>query len=151
MSRLTGHQARAICRRMTDTPPSPDSITTLYNGGCPVCSMEINHYQRLCDRDGIALGWVDIARDEATLARLGLTREEAERRLHVIDGEGRLLAGVDAFQALWRRMPRYRWLATLVDQPVVRPVAILVYDRVLAPGLVLYNRIRRRRAGRDQA
>ena len=68
----------------------------------------------------------------------------------MIDAEGRLLAGVDAFQALWRRMPRYRWLAGLVDLPVIRPAAILLYDRVLAPALVLYNRIRRRGA-RDQA
>jgi predicted DCC family thiol-disulfide oxidoreductase YuxK len=82
----------------------------------------------------------------ADMAAFGLTRDEAARRLHVVE-DGRLLAGVDAFRALWRVTPGFRWLAAVVGLPGVRQAAGFVYDRALAP--MLYRRHLRRMASRE--
>jgi predicted DCC family thiol-disulfide oxidoreductase YuxK len=87
-------------------------ITTFFDGGCPMCSKEIAHYQRL-DRSG-RIHWVDITRDAAALDAAGLDAETAMRRLHVQTATGEMLTGVPAFVAVWRQLPGYRLLARLV-------------------------------------
>lgn len=121
-----------------------EKLTTLYNGSCPVCRFEIEHYKAYCGPRALALDWADIATDDAWLARLGVDRDSLKRRLHVVRADGTVLVGVDAFAALWEEMPRYRWLARLVRAPVVRPLAAALYDRVLAPALFAWNRRRGR-------
>ncbi len=117
-------------------------LTVYYNGACPICGAEVRHYRQLAARDGAALDWIDISRDGDALRPYGIDAAGAERRLYAVLDDGRLLAGVDAFQALWRRLPRYRWLARLVGIPGLRTIATIVYERVLAPLLVSLNRWR---------
>lgn len=87
-------------------------LQTFYDGGCPLCRREIAHYRKI-DRDG-RIQWVDITQEEDALANAGLDLPSAMRRLHVQETDGCLLSGVDAFVAIWRRLPRWRWLARLV-------------------------------------
>lgn len=109
-----------------------------YNGGCPVCRTEIEHYKN--GPDGDRLTWLDLSQAPEALAGFGIDRAGAKRRLHVLDEAGRLHAGIDAFVLLWQRMPRYRWLGRLVAWGPVRPVAAALYDKVLAPLLFWWNR-----------
>jgi predicted DCC family thiol-disulfide oxidoreductase YuxK len=96
-------------------------LTTFFDGGCPLCRREIAHYQRL-DRHG-AIRWVDIVNDQGALAAVGLDRNTAMRRLHVAEPNGQMRTGVPAFVAIWRRLPGYRHLATLVETlGLVRPL-----------------------------
>ena len=67
---------------------------------------------------------------------------------HVLKN-GELVAGVDAFIALWSSLPRYRWAATLVGLPLINPSAKLVYRFIAAP--LLYRTHRRRLALTAQA
>lgn len=122
------------------------SVITLYHGACPICGTEIDHYRRYAADRALSLGWQDVSdgADAPLLAAHGVDRETAKRRLHVVTADGRLLAGVDAFRALWAEMPRYRWLARFVGLPVVRPLAEIVYERLLAPALYRFNRRRGR-------
>jgi predicted DCC family thiol-disulfide oxidoreductase YuxK len=121
-----------------------DSTTVIYNGDCPICSREIGVYRARTAADGTLL-FLDL--NDADLAVWGLTREDAARRLHVVE-DGRILSGVDAFLALWRATPGFGWLARLVGLPGVRQVARVVYDGALAPALYAMHRRRERRAGR---
>lgn len=121
-------------------------LTVCYNGSCPVCRTEIEHYQRVSDSDA-GLAFQDVATDRTALERFGVRGDDAFRRLHAITPDGRLLAGVSAFAALWEQLPRYRWLAALVRHPVVAPVAGLLYERVAAPLLYARYRARRERNG----
>lgn len=130
--------------RMTEAAPAC-SLTTIYNGRCAICRPEIEHYARLDARNGGANAWVDLYTADDLLARHGLDREEVKRRLHVVGPDGTLHRGVDAFLLIWRSIPRYRPLAAFVGSPLVRPVAVAVYDRVLAPALYALNRRRERR------
>ncbi len=104
--------------------------TVFYNGSCPVCRTEIEHYRDLDSADGAAIEFEDINADETALSAVGLDRETASRRLYVRDGNGQVLAGIPAFAAIWDRLPRYRWLATLSRWPVMRTVLPWLYEPV---------------------
>jgi predicted DCC family thiol-disulfide oxidoreductase YuxK len=122
--------------------------TVIYNGACPICRREIDAYRRHCEADGVPLQFADL--NATDLHAFGIDDDAARRRLHVIQ-DGRVVAGLPAFLILWRAMPRFRWLARTISLPVVRPVAVRVYDWVLAPMLYALDRRRRRIACRAAA
>lgn len=142
---------------MTSAAPDPDGssrtgpLTTFYNGACPICGAEIRHYKRISREQDLGLIWCDISRDRFILSRLGLEHDDVKRRLHVIDGDGRIHVGVDAFVALWSAMPRYNWLARLLRRPTIYRAAAWLYDRVLAPLLLAWNKRRERRLAANLA
>lgn len=119
------------------------STIVIYNANCPICSREIASYRRYCETRDLPVAFHDL--DRADLGTLGLTPEDAARRLHVID-RGTLLAGADAFLALWQAMPRFRPLARIVGLPGIRQIATLVYEGLAAPALYALHRRRVRRA-----
>ena len=93
-------------------PAGSGQPLVFYDGGCPLCRREIEHYQRR-DRAG-ALAWVDITRDRQILEAHGLSAERAMERLHVLDGQRRWQVGAWGFAAIWEQLPGYRWLARLL-------------------------------------
>lgn len=117
----------------------PENTRVIYNADCPVCAYEINAYARYAGDKALPIRFEDL--NCIDLPALGLTEDAAARRLHVVQN-GELLAGVDAFIALWSDMPRYRYLARIVGLPVIRPLAGFAYDRIVAP--IIYRRHRRR-------
>lgn len=121
-----------------------EPLTVIYNDTCPICSREVGAYRREAEAAGCAIGFDGL--DNADLAGFGLDREGAARQFHVVR-DGKLLAGLDAFLALWAALPRWAWLARAIDRPVVRPAARFVYDRLAAPALYAMDRRRRRRRG----
>lgn len=112
-------------------------LTVIYNDTCPICSREVNAYRRRTD--DLEVQYHGLSRGD--LERFGLTEDRAARQFHVMRGDERL-EGLEAFAALWARMPGLRWLAWLVTRPGIRGLAGLVYDRALAP--LLYRMHRRR-------
>ena len=111
----------------------------LYNGQCPVCRAGAVHYQR-SDADAFAsCGWTDVTHSSEALARHGVTLNAVKYRIHAVDGNGRVLAGMPAVIAIWDRMPRNRWMATLARLPVLNTVATLGYEAAAA-GLYVWNR-----------
>lgn len=122
-----------------------DVTRVLYNADCPVCSFEIDGYAAYARRVGLPIRFDDL--NGPAREAWGIDAETAARRLHVLHA-GEVLAGVPAFLALWRQMPRYRWLARLVGAPGMRQAASALYDHVLAPALFRWDRLRRRRAAR---
>ena len=103
----------------------PDTLTVLYDGGCPLCRREIAHVQGLAQRQGDAgLCFVDVSADT--------TRPDAERaallaRFHVQRGDGTRLDGAAAFVAMWQRLPGWRWLARLARLPGALPLLEVAY------------------------
>lgn len=101
-------------------------VTMFYDGGCNLCSREVQHYRRL-DRDEV-VNWVDVSMHAAQLESLNLTRAAAMARLHVIDSHGQLQVGAAAFAALWSVLPYYRWLAACVRTLHLLPLLDLFYE-----------------------
>ncbi len=117
----------------------PDDTRVLFNADCPVCNYEIKHYATYSDARGLAIRFDDL--NACDLGRYGVDKDTAARRLHVLH-DGQVHSGIDAFLVLWRRMPRYRPLATIVGLPVIRQLAGAVYDYILAPVLYVWHRRR---------
>jgi predicted DCC family thiol-disulfide oxidoreductase YuxK len=109
-----------------------DEPRILYNDTCPVCRFEVTHYAAHAARKGVPLRIDPLAQ----AGDWGLTPDQAARALHVVV-DGQMLRGLPAFQAVWDRLPGYRWLARVTRWPVVRPVVAFIYDRVAAP--ILYR------------
>ena len=109
-------------------------MKVLYNGYCPICSKEIDNYKKHYTN----IEYEDL---ETILcfSAWGIDKEDAKRKLHVYHDEI-VYTGVNAFIVLWREIPRYRWLSTLVSYPIVYPHANIVYDNLLAPILYFINR-----------
>jgi predicted DCC family thiol-disulfide oxidoreductase YuxK len=103
------------------------TITVLYDGGCPLCSREINHYRRIASE--LPIEWVDVTLPEVDLGRFDLTREEALRLFHVVDASGTMQMGAKAFIALWAVLPGYRWLAKLCRGLRIAPLLERIYVR----------------------
>lgn len=85
-----------------------------YDGGCPLCSREINHYRRLDRVD--AIQWVNITQEPELLERHGLTRDRAMQRLHVLDQDNQWKTGSYGFALIWSKLPGYRWLSLLLNR-----------------------------------
>lgn len=117
------------------------TLDVIYNADCPICSAEIASYRAYADRRGLAIRFHPI--DSALRADLGLSPDQAARRLHARIG-GQVLSGVDAFAALWSAMPRLAWAGWLVRRPFLRPIARFAYDRIAAPLLYALHKRRQR-------
>jgi predicted DCC family thiol-disulfide oxidoreductase YuxK len=114
----------------------------LYNDRCPICRAEIRHYREKAARSGADLLFDDL--NQSDLSQWNLTADQAKRRMHALLPDGRIVSGIPAFAAIWRRLPGMRWMARLVELPGVRGAADLMYNRVAAP--ILYHRQLRREA-----
>jgi predicted DCC family thiol-disulfide oxidoreductase YuxK len=124
--------------------PGPPLIIW-YNTRCPVCDAGINRQRnKLLSlvRAG-AIEFRDINLEPDALARYGASLDDIRRRLHATDDTGRLLVGADVAIAVWRLTPGEGWLATLLGNPIARPVTRFAYDR-FADALYAWNRRRGR-------
>lgn len=87
----------------------PESFVVYFDGSCPLCRKEIAFYQRRRGADRIS--WVDVSDPEIVPADLDC--RNALARFHVRERNGRLVDGGEAFAALWRQLPAFRWLGQL--------------------------------------
>ncbi len=95
---------------------SQPPLTLFYDGLCPLCSREVAHYRRAAAGDA-AIGFIDIAAPSFDAASFGLDAARVHKEMHVKEGE-RVFVGVDAFLAIWRRVPGHRWLLSLSRLPL---------------------------------
>ncbi|CCG40912.1 thiol-disulfide oxidoreductase DCC family protein [Magnetospirillum molischianum] len=99
---------------MTESSP----VSVYYDGACPVCSREIEAYRRLTPEE--AVRWVDVSSCSADELGEGLDRTQALGVFHLRDASGQVLSGVDAFIALWARVPGLGLAARLAALPPSR-------------------------------
>lgn len=105
-------------------------IEVFFDGGCPVCRMEVGWYERM-DRQG-RIAWTDIASLDDSQLPDDKTRETLLNRFHVRDRGGNWHVGVDAFARIWRELPVLANLAFLFEVPGLRQVAETGYRAFLA-------------------
>lgn len=120
-------------------PSDAQSLSLHYNRDCPVCRWEADIYDNKARSAGIPLSMCDTGSKPEALLEWGLGPEDIKRRMYVLDLDGKLRGGVDAFIAIWSVIPAYRWRAKLIGLPVVRQLAAAVYDGLLAPSLAAWN------------
>lgn len=125
------------CPTMTET-------RILYNDRCPICRAEISHYRQKAQTHGAPLVFDDL--NQTDLSRWDLSEDQAKRRMHALMPDGTVVSGIPAFAAIWRALPGMGWLARLVQLPVLRGVADLLYNKVAAP-LLYWKQVRREARG----
>jgi predicted DCC family thiol-disulfide oxidoreductase YuxK len=103
------------------------ALTVFYNGACPICRRYIERYQAASAGRSHLIAWCDAAAAPWALKRWNVEPAAALLRLYVVDADGRLLAGADAFARLWRALPGYRWAGLLMAVPGVTPIAGWIY------------------------
>lgn len=77
--------------------------------------------------------------DNDIVEAVNSTREQVRERLHVVDDNGDVWAGIDAFIVLWENTPADRWKARLLRFPIVYPVSSIAYN-LFARALYRWNR-----------
>ena len=122
-------------------------IRVLFNEDCPICNAEICHYRKYAEKKGIKLYFDKLG--ETDLSLYGVSKDQGAKRLHIIS-DGQVIHGLPAFQKLWKEMPRYKILAILTNFPIVREIAALIYDKILAP-LLYKSHLKRLQKNSEQS
>jgi predicted DCC family thiol-disulfide oxidoreductase YuxK len=108
------------------------TLTLFYDGLCPLCSREIALFRRRAAGDPSVV-FVDITDPSFDASAHGLEQRPLHRVMHVKVGE-EVRSGVDAFVAIWQRIPGFGWLALLSRIPGMR--------LLLKAGYALFARVR---------
>ncbi|WP_292952446.1 MULTISPECIES: DUF393 domain-containing protein [unclassified Neptuniibacter] len=112
---------------MQNTPPMIKKPIVFFDGGCPMCEKEINHYKKV-DRLG-KIEWIDITTSPEKLKEYDISLTSALERLHCINTMGEKASGVASFVLLWDNLPYYRKLAALVKLLRLDSLLEIVYSR----------------------
>lgn len=104
-------------------------VKVWFDGGCPLCQREIRIMRRL-DIGG-AIDFVDVS--ESVDATCPIDQADLLARFHA-EENGKVLSGAAAFAAMWRAIPRLRWLGMLAQNATV----LAIFERLY----LLFLRIR---------
>lgn len=106
---------------------TPNQLTVLFDGACPLCRREIGVYRGLCPIEpAMKLQFADVSLSQTALP-LGANRTDYLKRFHVQTPNGEVLSGAKAFVALWSVLPGWRWLARVASLPGITPLLELAY------------------------
>ncbi len=108
--------------------PNTTVSTVLYDGSCPLCTVEINQYKKI-SLDG-KINWVDVSSSEF-VPPVGQSKEALMQRFHVIKPNGDLVSGAAAFVHVWEQLPGWSRLATVAKVPGALDVMEFGYDKFL--------------------
>jgi predicted DCC family thiol-disulfide oxidoreductase YuxK len=86
----------------------PAKPILFYDGECPLCRREIDHYRKVDKQSRI--DWQDIFASDTTLAQYQLSHTDAMKVIHAVDSAGTLQSGAHAFVVVWQELPGYRHL-----------------------------------------
>lgn len=97
-----------------------------YDGLCRACSLEINHYRKLAGAENFK--FQDIMVSDFKAEDHGLDPALVHHVMHVRDANGKLHQGVEAFQAIWKELPRYHFLARLSENSAFHALLQMGYN-----------------------
>ena len=104
-----------------------------FNNSCKICKAEIDLYKKEKIQE---IDWIDITDNALATRETSKNNKELLRRLHVKEGE-KVLEGAEAFLALWKKMPKYRFLYNILKQPIIFTIFSFIYEIV---ALFLYHK-----------
>ena len=108
-----------------------------YNSACPVCKAGIESQmgkESVCD-----IQWHDVHQDNGLVSGLNANLEFVRERLHVIDENGQIQIGFDAFLVIWRNSPPESWKSKLLGLPFIKQLCHAAYN-LFAAALYRWNK-----------
>ena len=106
-----------------------------FNNSCKICKAEIDLYKKEKIKE---IDWIDITNNNLAQRETSKNSKELLRRLHVIEGE-KVIEGAEAFLALWKKMPKYRFLYNFFKLPIIFSLFSFGYE-IIAFFLYLKNK-----------
>ena len=106
-----------------------------YNKSCNICRAEINLYKK---QNIKGIDWVDITNNKSAELETQRNAKKLLRRLHVKENE-KVIEGAEAFLALWKKMPKYKFLYNFFKLPIIFNLFSFGYE-VVAFFLYLKNK-----------
>src|SRR5262245_15344994 len=109
----------------------PPLLTVYYDGGCALCSAEMQELRRMDHHGEIA--FVDCTAadfDDSATGAAGVSRDDLMNALHVRDVLGDWHRGVDAIALLYATVGA-PWLARAWAHPLTRPITRRLYPWVV--------------------
>lgn len=105
-------------------------LRVYYNSRCPVCDAGIagQRAKMLARAPAEAVDWRDINQEPEALQWCGAQVNDVRRKLYVIDEDGGVHVGADAFVLLAKRTPGQRWLGHVFGLPVLVSLARIAYN-----------------------
>ena len=97
-----------------------------FNNSCKICKAEIDLYKKEKIQE---IDWIDITDNTLATRETSKNNKELLRRLHVKEGE-KVLEGAEAFLALWKKIPKYRFLYIFFKLPIIFSIFSIVYEIV---------------------
>ena len=101
-------------------------IKVYYNSACPVCNAGISSQKK--KPASCEVVWADVHLDNELVTDINADLEFVRERLHVIDENGDLQVGYNAFIAIWRNSESERWKAKVSSIPGIRQILTLGYN-----------------------
>jgi len=110
-------------------PPeaTPEKLIVYYDGSCPVCVRDKQHYEQLSGELADQVFWYDITGKADALRAAGIDPQKALTELHVKDKDGRIVSELEAYIVLMQKVPILKPLAWLIGLPVIRPLLARIY------------------------
>jgi predicted DCC family thiol-disulfide oxidoreductase YuxK len=107
-----------------------------YNSACPVCKAGIEGQME--KGSSCEIQWADVHGDNKLVSEVDADLEFVRERLHVVDENGKLHVGFDAFLAIWKNSTSERWKAAVFGLPVIRQLCRVAYN-LFAAALYRWN------------
>lgn len=114
-----------------------------YNSACPVCDAGVEFQKKKLGESAADIEWIDVHHSNDAVREIGVELEFVRERLHVVDEDGTVHVGSDAFAELWQETPGQGFLARIVRTPGIRQLSRGLYN-VFARLLYRWNRLKRR-------
>ena len=106
-----------------------------FNNSCKICKAEIDLYKKEKIQE---IEWIDITNNELAKKETSRNSKELLRRLHVKENE-KVIEGAEAFLALWKKMPKYKFLYNFFKLPIIFNLFSFGYE-IIAFILYLKNK-----------
>ena len=97
-----------------------------FNNSCKICKAEIDLYKKEKIKE---IEWVDITDNNLAEKETSKNSKELLRRLHVIENE-KVIQGAEAFLALWKKIPKYKFLYKFFRLPIIFNLFSFGYELV---------------------
>ena len=97
-----------------------------FNNSCKICKAEIDLYKKEKIKE---IEWVDITDNNLAEKETSKNNKELLRRLHVVENE-KVIQGAEAFLALWKKMPKYKFLYKFFRLPIIFNLFSFGYELV---------------------
>ena len=106
-----------------------------YNNSCKICRAEIDLYKK--EKINL-INWIDITNNQSAKIETNKNHKQLLRRLHV-KKDGKIFSGAKAFLLIWKNIPKYKILYTILSLPIIFQIFSVSYE-IVAFFLYLKNK-----------